>query len=108
MRNLKQIMASWTLAALLLLSNTSHALLAKEFFDLSTDEKNGYLIGALEMLAYVQFESDNPEFGQCMYDWFDREDTTGEIWHYAEKYLDKSVEGIILILARNACSGHAN
>lgn len=84
---------------------TSYGLKAKHVIeDMDGKEAAKFVSGMVTMLQYLQYRLGQPERGQCIYDWYFKDDKTPEtVMALISEYPEGHSEAIIYILAKNAC-----
>jgi len=92
-------------STILVFSNASIAVEAGDVItDMGDNERAGYMTGMADMLVYLEYAKGNNERGQCIYDWFYKDEGTIEkLGDYFAKYDSKPPEGIMVILSKRAC-----
>jgi len=105
MNKVKLAFAAILTSALMSFSVPSYAITAGDLLEENgSSELYSYLAGLADMLAYLQFMTENDQRGECIYDWFYRTEGSLETVHkYLQKYADKQPEAIMIVLAKRAC-----
>jgi len=105
MNRAKRAFAALAACLVLGFSNTSLAITAGEL--LADDDSkyiSRYLMGLVDMFAYLQFTEGDDDRGNCIYNWYYRTEGSVEaIYGYLEKFPDKAPEAIVWVLAKRAC-----
>ena len=74
---------------------------------MSSDERNGYIAGVVEGLAYSRWLRDRPNSDgmKCVYDWFyDSKDKEKlEMYDWFERHPDKHVGPLMFVLIKKEC-----
>jgi len=73
--------------------------------EMNTDQRVGFITGAVEGFAYSRFLKDKPDQSgaKCIYDWYAKPNTLDQVWQWFSRHPDKPAGPLLFVLIKKEC-----